>query len=162
MNNKTEPGRPLPELPMHGGCQCDQLRYRITKPPITLYCCHCSECQAQSSSAFGMSLRIPADGMEMVGDHASWIRDPDNAREVECVFCPVCGTRIAHRGRGTDGSSSIKAGTLDIRDWLHPVGHIWAASAQKWSPLDGLVYRKQPADGYAALAAAFRQRFGFD
>ena len=146
-------------LPLSGGCQCGQLRYRVNTMPLTFYCCHCTECQGQSSSAFGMSLRVPADGVELVGRTDSYLRDAGNPIAVEGVFCPDCGTRVVHRGRGADSGSSVKAGTLDDKSWLHPVGHIWTSSAQPWVKLDGLIYDKQPDDGYAALIDAFQARF---
>ena len=48
-------------LPLEGGCQCGAVRYAISAAPLTLYCCHCTECQAQSSSAFGMSMLVDYD-----------------------------------------------------------------------------------------------------
>lgn len=144
-----------PSLPLTGGCQCGKLRYRITKWPLTLYCCHCTECQAQSASAFGMSLRVSADGVEIEGMHGSYLRDAGKPNAVEGVFCESCGVRVLHRGRGADAGVSVKAGSLDDRSWLKPVGHIWAASAQNWMVLDGLVYQEQPQDEYAALDEAF-------
>ncbi len=149
----------FPELPLAGGCQCGQLRYTVTKMPTTLYCCHCTECQGQSSSAFGMSLRVVADGVTLEGDVGAFVRDKDTERAVECVFCPQCGSRILHRGRGADAGSSIKAGSLDNKTWLQPVGHIWAASAQKWMTLNGLIYQGQPAN-YDELEREFARVFG--
>ncbi|MEP1209659.1 MAG: GFA family protein [Rhizobiaceae bacterium] len=148
----------MPELPLTGGCQCGQLRYRVTKMPTTLYCCHCTECQGQAASAFGMSLRVAADGVEVEGRYEAYIRDPSKPVAVEGVFCPDCGTRVIHRGRGADSGSSIKAGTLDQKQWLHPVGHIWTDSAQKWLQLDGLLYPGQPDDTYHALIDAFQEQ----
>lgn len=148
-------------LPLEGGCQCGQLRYRVTVAPLTLYCCHCTECQGQASSAFGMSLRVPAHGVEIEGQSSSYFRDADNPLAVECIFCPDCGSRVVHRGRGAESGSSIKAGTLDDKGWLHPVGHIWTRSAQPWVKLDGLIYEQQPSDRYGALVEAFSQRFSF-
>ena len=145
-------------LPLTGGCQCRRLRYRVTEMPATLYCCHCTECQAQSASAFGMSLRVAAKAVELQGKTGSYFRDMGNPLAVEGVFCPACGTRVVHRGRGADTTSSIKAGTLDDKSWLRPVGHIWFKSAQPWLKLEGLVYDRQPDDGYAALIAAFARQ----
>lgn len=144
-----------PKLPLTGGCQCGCLRYRITRLPSTLYCCHCTECQHQAASAFGMSLRLNPQAIELEGDYASYYRDESASTAVECVFCPKCGTRVVHRGRGADSGSSIKAGTLDDASWLQPVGHIWTRSAQSWVKLDGLVYEGQPTDNYSALIDAF-------
>ena len=146
-------------LPLTGGCQCGQLRYRMTEKPLTLYCCHCTECQGQSASAFGMSLRVPASGVELEGNYDSYLRDADNPLAVEGVYCPNCGTRVVHRGRGADSGSSIKAGTLDDKSWLRPVGHIWMSSAQSWLKLDGLKYDHQPTDNYAALINEFDRLF---
>jgi len=41
-----------------GGCQCGSIRYELIGTPQMLYVCHCTDCQHQSSSAFGMSLRM--------------------------------------------------------------------------------------------------------
>jgi hypothetical protein len=134
------------------------MRYKITKDPLTLYCCHCSECQAQASSAFGMSLRVADDAVELTGKFGTYQRDAGSPNAVEGVFCSDCGGRVLHRGRGDDSGASVKAGTLDDRSWLRPVGHIWVASAQKWLKLEGLIYQHQPPDGYAALIEAFSRQ----
>jgi hypothetical protein len=42
-----------------GGCQCGRVRYRVEGEPLTLGICHCTECQRQSGSAFGMSMVTP-------------------------------------------------------------------------------------------------------
>jgi len=102
-----------------------------------------------------MSLRVPSDGVELYGDHGAYVRDCGLATEAEGIFCSACGSRVIHRGRGKDSGSSVKAGSLDDRSWLKPVGHIWTGSAQKWVKMDGLLYEGQPNDNYAALIEAF-------
>jgi hypothetical protein len=42
------------ELPQTGGCQCDAVRYEITKRPTVV--CHCHDCQRMGSSALTMSV----------------------------------------------------------------------------------------------------------
>ena len=150
---------PKVSLPISGGCQCGQLRYEVTEPISTLYCCHCTECQGQASSAFGMSARVAAHAVSLKGEYGSFYRDQGQPNAVEGVFCTKCGTRIMHRGRGEDAGTSIKAGSLYDKSWLEPVGHIWTKSAQKWVKLDGLIYETQPDDNYAALIAAFDVEF---
>ena len=167
----------MPPLPLAGGCQCGQLRYKLHEEPLTLYCCHCTECQAQSGSAFGMSLRCRSAGVEWSGEAAHFTRDRGKPTSAEGLFCPHCGTRIMHRRArpvpddapedemetGDDhessaGGVSIKAGSLDDTSWLRPVGHIWLRSAQPWfRPDGGLQYEGQP-DDWAPLMRAWASR----
>ena len=158
-------------LPIEGGCQCGQLRYSVHAPPLTLYCCHCTECQRQAASAFGMSLRCLSASVEWSGEAATFTRDKGKPTSAEGLFCPHCGTRIMHRrprpeGEGeaageeheaSAGDVSIKAGSLDDTSWLRPVGHIWLGSAQPWfEPAAGLLtYEGQPGD-WTALIEAWR------
>ena len=161
---------PPPPLPWPGSCQCGQLTYRIVAPPWTLYCCHCTECQGQSASAFGMSLRCLARDVEWQGEAATVTRDPNGPTAVEGLFCPHCGTRILHRGRthdagglgaGGEADVSIKAGTLHDTSWLVPVGHIWLRSRQAWfePPAGVLTYHGQPPD-WNDLRAAWEAAHG--
>ncbi|MBW4535755.1 MAG: GFA family protein [Pleurocapsa minor HA4230-MV1] len=63
--------------PYTGGCQCGQIRYEIQAEPLTLYACHCKECQKQSSSAFGMSMPVPRDAVVILqGQPKQWKRLP--------------------------------------------------------------------------------------
>ncbi len=148
------------DLPLKGQCQCGQVQYEVTELPETLYCCHCTECQAQSASAFGTSLRVAGDTVKLTGNVSSYIRDEGKATQVECLFCPNCGTRIIHRRDANSADYSIKAGSLNNK--LEPVGHIWTKSKQDWMilPQGSLAYETQPADGYAALIDAFKKRYG--
>lgn len=138
-----------PRLPLEGGCQCGGLRYLVKAPPLTLYCCHCSECQAQSASAFGMSLLVARAALETDwGACRSWSRPTASGGSLACRFCPGCGSRLFHIGSASPEIVSVKAGSLDRRDLPPPVGHIWTASAQPWFriPEGALVARREPAD----------------
>ena len=53
-------------LPLTGGCQCGGVRYEIKAAPLSLYVCHCTECQRQSGSAFALSLAVPRDAFAVV------------------------------------------------------------------------------------------------
>ena len=165
-------------LPLAGGCQCGQLRYRIHEMPLTLYCCHCTECQKQAASAFGMSLRVATAAVEWSGEAASFTRDAGKPTSAEGLFCPHCGTRILHRRstvvselggepggeaepdehESAAGDVSIKAGSLDDTSRLRPVGHIWLRSAQEWfKPDPALVnHRTQPTD-WGPMIEAYRR-----
>lgn len=130
--------------PLTGGCSCDAVRYRIDGPVRTLYACHCSLCQRQSGSAFGLSLIVAAQDLVATGPlaHVTTARGGDTQRH----FCSLCGTRLWHQSPD-DGLVSIKAGTLDQRAWLDPVAHIWTESRQPWTvlPPDVPTFAQQPS-----------------
>ncbi|MBD2307656.1 GFA family protein [Chroococcidiopsis sp. FACHB-1243] len=135
--------------PYTGGCQCGQIRYEIQAEPLTLYACHCKECQQQSSSAFGMSMPVPREAVIILqGQPKQWKRFSDSGREVICLFCDECGTRLFHYPARNPKITNVKPGTLDDTSWLKPVDNLWTQSAQKWMNFDDtmLNYEAQPGD----------------
>jgi hypothetical protein len=137
------------KYPYSGGCQCGRVRYEIQAEPLTLYACHCQECQKQSSSAFGMSMPVPRESIVMIqGQLKQWTRTSSTGREVICFFCGDCGTRLFHNPARNPKITNVKPGTLDDTSWLKPVGNLWTRSAQKWIVIDEcmLNYEGQPSD----------------
>lgn len=116
---------------MEGGCQCGKVRYRIDGEPLNLAICHCTECQRQSGSAFGMSLAVKSEDFRLLsGDLQRFTTLCDSGRTKDCTFCPACGTRIHHQV--VNGVLSVKAGTLDDTSWLSPSAHYWTKRKQPW------------------------------
>jgi len=145
--------------PYTGGCQCGGVRYEIRGEPLTLYCCHCTECQRQSSSAFGMSMPVRTDDLVIIkGEPKEWRRPTDSGREVICRFCPDCGTRLFHNPTRNLKVTNVKPGTLDDTKWLRPVGNLWTRSAQPWVVIgeDQLSYEQQP-ENFDALFGRWRR-----
>ena len=119
------------DSPRDGGCQCGAVRYRLTGKPLGLAVCHCSGCQRQSGSAFGMSLSIPGESFRLLsGELKTFTTECDSGRTKSCAFCPGCGTRIYHQGPET--TLSLKPGTLDDTAWLEPDSHYWTKRKQLW------------------------------
>ena len=143
-------------LPLAGGCQCHAVRYEIRAQPLTLYACHCTECQRQSTGAFSLSMVAPREAVIVVsGEPRTWLRRHESGRLIDCLFCGECGVRLFHNPRHNAAITIVKAGTLDGARQLRPVGHIWTASAQAWVALpEGTVrYDRQQPDLSALVAA---------
>jgi hypothetical protein len=139
----------LMQLPLTGRCQCTQLGYSITSPPMAVYACHCTECQRQSGSAFSLSLVAARDSVRIdQGQKSIWVRHHESGRVIDCVLCGTCGTRLFHEPRANPKITIVKAGHLDDTKWLFPVGHIWTKSALPWVPIppDAVSYEQQPPD----------------
>jgi len=147
-------------LPLTGGCQCGSVRYEIRDNPLAVYACHCTECQRQSGSAFGLSMPVPREAVAVVaGTPKEWRRILDSGRIIRCVYCGDCGVRLIHHPERNPQVSIVKPGTLDDTQWLEPVGHIWTRSAQPWFeiPQDLVNYDAQPPD-LSRLIEAWRAR----
>jgi hypothetical protein len=147
------------KLPLCGGCQCGGLRYEVRAEPLSVYVCHCTECQRQSGSAFGMSVIVPRPALAIIaGESRRWSRTSERGNVLDGDFCPICGTRIVHYPRINEAVAILKPGTLDDRNWLTPIGHIWTRSAQPWVPIpdDTLNFETHP--DVAQLIEAWRSR----
>lgn len=147
------------KLPLRGGCQCGYLRYEIRAEPLSVYVCHCTECQRQSGSAFGMSAIVPRSALAFTsGEPRRWSRTTERGNVLDGDFCATCGTRVAHYPRINETIAILKPGTLDDTQWLIPVGHIWTRSAQPWvqMPDDSVIFKEHP--DVARLINAWQKR----
>lgn len=152
------------DLPLEGGCQCGKLRYRVNQPPLMIYCCHCTNCQRISGSAFAISATIFESSFEFTSGEAgktAWVSDAGNQRYG--YICSDCGTRIAHGQEPSIGVLSLRAGSFDDTSWVEPAGHIWTSSAQDWVRFadDDILCDVQPTD-YAPIVERFKAQGRFD
>ena len=116
---------------LNGSCQCGHITYSIVDKPIRLNVCHCTDCQKQSGSAFGMSLVIKPEALVIrSGALKEFQTKADSGRVKTCGFCPECGVRIYNR---TSALCSVKAGTLEDTHSLQPDAQYWTKSKQAWS-----------------------------
>lgn len=142
-----------------GGCQCGAVRYTLNAKPFVVYCCHCTECQKQSSSAFGISVRVDTAALTIEGDFATF-EQTISGKMVIRQFCPTCGTRLFHRRKDYAAMLNIKGGTFDDTHWLTPAGHIWTGSKMAWVllPDDAMTYEGQP-ENYDVLAGRYQSNW---
>ena len=112
-----------------GGCECGQVRYRLTTAPIFVNCCHCRQCQKLSGSAFAINAMIEADRVELIaGDEV--VADDGTAR------CPGCGTLLwALHPMFGEALRFVRVGTLDEGEKLPPDAHFFVRSKHPWIPI---------------------------
>ena len=123
-----------------GGCQCGRLRYAITGDPVAVIACHCTECQKQSGSAFGMSMIVGQGAFRwLAGEPRTFTTTTDSGATKDCLFCSECGNRILNALSSLPAVLNVKPGTLDETAWLEPSIHVWLDSKQPWAPVpDGV------------------------
>lgn len=131
-----------------GGCQCGAVRYTISAEPLAMLRCHCTSCQKQSASAFGLSVFVPVTGFAVAGPLKHFEQRAESGRRMRYHFCAECGTRIHHTAEPDPQYVSVKGGTLDPGHGLEPVADVWTRSKLPWVPLleGGLAYPQQPPD----------------
>jgi hypothetical protein len=144
-------------LPLAGGCMCGALRYALSAPPVMIYNCHCTNCQKISGSAFNISVIVAETSLRFTAGEPARVVWKSDQGTVRCgLFCGSCGSRIVNGGEPSTGVFSLRAGTLDDRSWVQPVGDTWTRSAQPWVRFveGGLRFETAP-ESYAPFVAAY-------
>ncbi len=129
-----------------GGCECGAFRYEIDGAPKAVIVCHCTHCQRQSGSAFGMSMVLAANQFQLLhGVLKSFSRQADSGSTINCYFCPECGNRIYNQKTGGESVVILKPGTLDNPKAITPSRQLWTSEKQNWIELSDLVaFEYQP------------------
>jgi hypothetical protein len=115
-----------------GGCSCGAVRYRLEGEPMFVHCCHCTNCQRQTGSAFVLNLLIETDRVELLAGEPVAIDVPRDDGSTQTIWrCPECQVAVYSR-YGNDGCRFVRAGTLDDTSWVVPDVHIYTRSKLPW------------------------------
>ena len=91
--------------PLHGSCFCGHVRYRLETPPMIVHCCHCTDCQRQTGSAFAINALIERDRITLLaGEPEAVEMKTDSGRPHDIYCCPQCRSALwSDYGRRRDG-----------------------------------------------------------
>jgi hypothetical protein len=120
------------QLPITGGCLCGQVRYEITKNPITTANCHCRTCQKAVGAAYFPALFVPADALKISGTVKEYASLADSGHTMYRAFCPECGTSLFGRNSHFTGIRPVSAASLDHPEFFVPKKDMWVSAAQPW------------------------------
>jgi hypothetical protein len=150
------------ELPQHGGCLCGDVRYVLGEEPLTLYACHCTDCQRHTGASFALSMLVRRDAVTLGrGRPEPYSLERPDGRRKRGRFCGRCSTRLWGEPLRLPEHLVLRPGTLDDTSWIRPVAHIWTRSAQPWVriPDDALRFGGQPeGEERLALVRAWKER----
>lgn len=138
-----------------GGCLCGTVRYRFEGEPLAFYACHCTDCQRQTGSAFGLSLVVRRDDLELVDGEPARFEVPMEDGRTKCGrFCGKCAARVWGEPVRHPELFVLRPGSFDEPGSYRPWGDIWTSSAQPWVGFTaGPRYRAQPEDPMAMVDA---------
>ncbi|MBI1209955.1 MAG: aldehyde-activating protein [Alphaproteobacteria bacterium] len=119
---------------MEGGCDCREIRYRMTSKPMFVHCCHCRWCQRESGASFALNAMIEADRVELLHGVPEAINTPSNSgKGQKIVRCPKCKIALwSNYGGAGDKVRFVRVGTLDDPDQCPPDIHIFTSTKQPW------------------------------
>jgi len=119
---------------LEGGCDCGEIRYRLTSAPLIVHACHCRWCQRETGSAFALNAMIEADRVTPLRGEPELIRTPSHSGKGQVIArCPTCRIAVWSNYSGSGPVTRfVRVGTLDDPDRLPPDVHIFTASKQPW------------------------------
>ena len=144
-------------LPLTGGCFCGGCRYELSAAPLTVWACHCTDCQRQSGSAFNLTMPSPRDAFRLTaGEPAAFERTTASGRTTVIRFCGQCGTRLF--SESNPQVVTIRPGTLDDASWVKPAVQYFLASAHDWARIPDVAgHDDQPQSGVFDAVRIFRE-----
>jgi hypothetical protein len=100
---------------LDGGCDCGEVRYRMTNGPLFVNCCHCRWCQRESGASFALNAMIEAERMELLQGEPELVDTPSNSGKGRKTWrCPTCRIAVwSNYAGGGDAVRFVRVGTLD-------------------------------------------------
>jgi hypothetical protein len=101
-----------------------------------VHCCHCTDCQRQTGSAFVINAIIEADRVIVDGGKTEATAMPTDSGKPHVVSrCPKCKTALWSIYGGREQVRFVRVGTLDAPSALAPDVHIFTRSKLPWVAL---------------------------
>ena len=101
---------------LSGHCLCGAVKYTVDAEPLIVGYDHCDDCQRQSGSTYSLVVVVPKDKLTITGTTKSYAGKGSSGNAVHRVFCPECGSPIAHDPDAAPPIIALKGGTLSLED----------------------------------------------
>ena len=121
-------------FPLDGGCDCREVRYRMTSAPLFVHCCHCRWCQRETGASFALNAMIESDRVTLLAGEPDIVDTPSaSGLGQKIARCPRCRIALwSHYAGAGPLLKFVRVGTLDSPDHLPPDIHIFTESKQPW------------------------------
>ncbi len=150
---------------LQGKCGCGAVTYEMASKPMFVHCCHCSDCQRQTGSAYVLNAIIESDRVSVDGPITEHTLETPSGKGQIITRCKACGTAIISSYMIRLGKLFyVRVGTLDDPSQCPPNVQIFTASKQPWVPLSDDIPKYEnfykfdelwPAESLARFKAVF-------
>ena len=121
-------------MKIDGGCLCGNITYSADIDPEKVRICHCTDCQAQTGSAYRTNVPVPKQAFALRGGQPKiYIKTAESGSKRAQAFCPECGTSIYSTAVTDPQSFMLRVGTIRQRAELRPQVQQWCRSALGWA-----------------------------
>lgn len=121
---------------LDGGCSCGAVRYRLTSRPMFVNCCHCTQCQRLTGSAFVINALIETARIEILSGTTVVTAGPsESGRPHDIHRCDACATALWSDYGRRPALRFVRAGALDDPAAAPPDAHIFTRSKLPWIAL---------------------------
>ena len=118
---------------MEGGCFCGAVRYGLKAAPMFVHCCHCTDCQCQTGSAFVINALVEAANVDVTEGEPMPVAMPTDSGRPHIVWrCGTCQTALWSDYGGREVMLFVRVSTLDERHAITPDVHIYTRSKVPW------------------------------
>ena len=118
-----------------GGCSCGQVRYQLLDKPMRVHCCHCTDCQRHTGSAFVLNAIIETSAIKILRGKLHAVPVPRAFAAHDIYRCPDCKVALwSDYGRRTQ-IRFVRVGTLDDPSGIEPDIHIYTETKVPWVKL---------------------------
>lgn len=128
--NKQRPGKKLT-----GGCACGHVRYKLLDKPMRVHCCHCTDCQRHTGSAFVLNAIIETAAIKILRGKLQAVPVPRAFAPHDIYRCPKCKTALWSDYGHRPQIRFVRVGTLDDPSSVEPDIHIYTETKLPWLKL---------------------------
>lgn len=137
-------------LPLQGGCRCDEVRIKVDVPPMIAAACHCTGCQRMTASAYSLSAAFPSTAFSITRGEPVIGGLHGAARH---YFCQHCMSWMFTRPEGLDAFVNVRITMFDDASWFTPFIETMTSERLPWAttPAVHSFKRFPPVESYDTL-----------
>jgi len=145
----------MKQIHVSARCRCGRAGFVLREEPISFYLCHCTQCQAESGSAFGQTMQVRAEAIDSAeGPLREQTLHGPEGRRIVMTGCAECLTSLWGGNVQIPQIVGVNAGSLEDTAGLEPYGNMWTRSARPWVAFaPGPRFEQHPEDSLAMIRA---------